>query len=356
MTALLRPRAGARAAAGSARADASVAPVDLLLVRAALHAGATPAQALTAVPDRGGPLAIITRRLVAGADLQVLAADPACPAGPLVRGLAAAEVAGAAAVPVLDGLIDAVVRAAELDRLVHTRSAQARLVARMLTALPVVGATGIALLDTGARTFLASPGGAVLMATAGLLVLLASWWMRHLVSGVGRAVLLVDPLVEAPHRVLRPGRGALDRSGADGLLPTVEALQLLAVSLAAGVPLAEAMDLVSRLGPPGVRRPLRRAADGLRAGLPPADAFPRGLQEAADVIDVSGRWGAPAVASLRLLADDLGRRATAASEAAAEQLSVRLVFPTTLLLVPAFGLLVVAPLVASALAGLDLGL
>ena len=336
--------------------DGQIATVDLLLVRAALHAGATPGQAVTALHDRGGVLDTTARRIAAGEDLPALALDPACPGGPLVRALAVAEVAGAAAGPVLDGLVDGVVRAAELDRLVRTRSAQARLVARMLTTLPVVGAVGIAVLDTGARTFLAGPGGLVLVVVAGLLVVVASWWMRHLVASVGRAVRDVDPLVAASRRIGRPAPGSagVPPTAGEGL-PTVEALELLAVSLAAGMPLDEAMDLVARLGPPAVRGQLRHAADGLRAGLPPLEAFPEGLAEAADVIDISRRWGAPAVTSLRLLADDLGRRAAAASEAAAEQLSVRLVFPTTLLLVPAFGLLVVVPLVVSAFSGVRLG-
>lgn len=141
-----------------------------------------------------------------------------------------------------------------------------------------------------------------------------------------------------------------------GGLPTVEAIELVALALSAGVGLVEACRLAARLGPPEVRPALADVAAHLSSGAQPAHAFPAQLGELAHLIDLTHRWGAPTAEALRLLAGDIRVRAATAAEEAAERLTVQLVFPTTLLLVPAFGLLVVAPLVASSLSGVGLGL
>lgn len=141
-----------------------------------------------------------------------------------------------------------------------------------------------------------------------------------------------------------------------GTLPTVEAVELVALALSAGVGLAEACRLAARLGPLEVRPALAEVAARLGSGAQPADAFPTQLTELAHLIDLTHRWGAPTAEALRLLAGDIRARAATAAEEAAERLTVQLVFPTTVLLVPAFGLLVVAPLVASSLSGVGLDL
>jgi hypothetical protein len=63
------------------------------------------------------------------------------------------------------------------------------------------------------------------------------------------------------------------------------------------------------------------------------------------------RWGAPAAPALRDLATDLREQRRAAVEAAAERLQLVLIFPTTLLTLPAFILAVVPPLLWSTLHG-----
>lgn len=319
-----------------------VRAVDVLLIRAALLAGATPAQAVGCLPaaTTPTPLRALARSLDAGTTLESLAGASAvghAGLGPIVRALATAEGSGASAAPALDGLLDAVTAGAALDRLVRSRSAEAKLTARFLVAIPLVTAAAISLLDPGARRFLATPPGAVVVVVAGVLIGLAAWWIRHLVGRVDRAVGATDPLAGSAN------------------LPTAECLDLLAVGLSGGLPLAGAVALVGRVGPPATRQVWADAGRALAAGLPPAEALPDRLAELADVIAIGTRWGSPSAASVRLLSRDLRDRAASAADEAAERLSVHLVFPTTLLLVPAFGLLVVVPMLASAFSGLAIG-
>lgn len=390
---------------------------DLLVVQATLAAGAGPAAALHEVTNP--VMAPVVAALRGGVGLPALAAGlhehpgvgsragrraPApsgimrlpTAAAALVRALALAEVVGAPAGPAVDGVLDAVRADLRLHGVIRIRSAQAVTSARFLVGLPVLGGVVLAALDPAARAFLGSPLGLAVMAGAGLLIGLAALWIRRLLGGIAGAGSEADPLVASDGgawaRLLRvavaagvgiavvatPALGALAallvvlgrplvhrRSdpeeaeevvvAAPGALPTVEALELVALGLAAGVGLGAACHLVARLGPVPTRPVLAGVATRLDAGTPPAEAFPTRLAELAHLVDITGRWGAPIADSLRLLAGDLRDRAATAAEEAAEQLTVRLVFPTTFLLVPAFGLLVVAPLVASSLSGIRLG-
>lgn len=337
--------------------------MDLLLVRAALHVGATPAEALCAMPvDVQPPLQAVVAGLRAGESLAERGGRP--DATVLERALATAEITGSAATPAIDALLDAVAADHQLRGLVEARSAQARLTARLLIVLPLVGAVLISLADPGARGFLVSPGGLVVILLAAVLMAVAARWMRHLSAAVDRAVLAVDPLVGDRDRLgatrfrrPRPRMRARGRAGehAGSGLPTAEGLELLALALSAGVPLVGAVTVLGQLAPPAVRPVFHAAARSLQAGRSVAEAFPPELSEVTTLIGLTAHFGAPAAPSLRLLAADLRTRARFAAETAAEQLAVRLVFPTTLLLVPAFGLLVVAPLLASAFAGFQLG-
>jgi hypothetical protein len=76
-----------------------------------------------------------------------------------------------------------------------------------------------------------------------------------------------------------------------------------------------------------------------------------GLASLGVVLAAAERWGAPAAPALRQLAGDLRADARAAAEEAAAKVELRLVFPTTLLTLPAFVLGVVPPLLRAALAG-----
>ncbi|CAN5282574.1 hypothetical protein BH23ACT9_BH23ACT9_03410 [soil metagenome] len=392
---LLVIRATLIAGAGPAQALQQTTASALSPVRRSLSAGTGLAQLAA---DLRVPQPRQRRfRTPPGGPVDALALPPAAAA--LVRALAVAEVAGAPAGPAVEGVLEGLRSDLRLQGLVRIRSAQAVISARFLIALPVVAAIGLALLDGGARRFLTSPPGVVVAVVAALLIGVASLWMGRLLRSVAGAGSTADPLV-APGRegadpvmlavvvsglvgavaagflagvvialamravgpmalrrvptaaadgeTARPSAAAVEPSHPGGV-PTAETLDLLALALAAGLGLAPACRLVARLGPCEVRPVMSAVAARLSTGATAHEALPGQLAELAHLIDLTGRWGAPIAEPLRLLAGDLRDRAAVAAEEAAERLTVRLVFPTTLLLVPAFGLLVVAPLVASSL-------
>lgn len=326
-----------------------VGPTDLLAVRAALVAGATPTQALDEVicPT----LDAVRRAVAAGVPLARIAADdPDLPpaASSLVRVMAVAELAGAPAVEAVDAVQSAVDQQSRLQATVRVRSAQAVLSARFLTGLPVLGALALVAVDADARRVLVGPLGVVLVGAAGMLIAVAVLWMRRLLHAVARAGTAADPLLpDRPPR--RATRRAADRPVVD--LPTAEVIDLVALALSAGLGLAEAVRTAATVGPTATRPALDRTARSLAVGVAPRDAFPDGLAEAAHLIDITHRWGAPTAEALRVLATELRDRAATAAETAAERLTVHLIFPTTTLLVPAFALLVVVPTVAAMLGG-----
>jgi len=69
------------------------------------------------------------------------------------------------------------------------------------------------------------------------------------------------------------------------------------------------------------------------------------------VLAATERWGAPAEPALRRLAADLRADRRAAAEEAAERAQLALVFPTTLLTLPAFTVGAVPPMLWSAFSG-----
>jgi len=110
--------------------------------------------------------------------------------------------------------------------------------------------------------------------------------------------------------------------------------------------------VVAPLAPPAARDPLERGAHRLRGGWQPDDAFADGgLSSLGAVLGASERWGAPAEPALHRLAAELRSARRAAAEEAAERTQLALVFPTTLLTLPAFTVGVVPPLLWSAFTG-----
>jgi Flp pilus assembly protein TadB len=389
-------------------ATADVGTADLLVVHATLTAGASPTDAL--LQTRAVALGAVRSSLRAGEPLTQIAGHgggrsaggPAAAA--LVRALAVAEAVGAPAGPAVEQVLAAVRADLRLTGLIAVRSAQAVTSSRFLIALPLAGALGLAAFDPAARRFFASAVGVAVVALAAVLIGLATLWIRRLVGAVAHVDPLGAPARSGPHAVhlavggtamiawLANGPAAafavlvvlggcaptvrrwLDARDDDehgnsppdavdavvvtetpGALPTVEGLELMALAMSAGVDLAEATRLAARLGPPESAPVLTAVAGRLSAGLDVAEAFPPRLAELVHLIEVTRHWGAPTAEALRLLAGEIRDRAAVAAEGAAERLTVQLVFPTTLLLVPAFGLLVVTPMVASSLSTFQLG-
>jgi tight adherence protein C len=140
-----------------------------------------------------------------------------------------------------------------------------------------------------------------------------------------------------------------------------EVVDLVHVAVSAGLSVRQAVAaLAPRVpGPLGdeLRRSLteaergRRLADALDDVPARAGEVTRGLVGA---LTAAERYGAPLGEGLERLAGEVRADNRRAAEAAARKVPVKLLFPLVVCILPAFGLLTVAPLVASALEGLRL--
>jgi Flp pilus assembly protein TadB len=372
------------------RVAAPLDPALLLEIGAALSAGASPPAALAATAT-DGPLAPIAQQARVGASLADLAAtvdtgDAA--ADLLLRALAIAERTGAGAVAAVRQASLAIRDEAQLARLLRSRTAQARGTALVLMVVPVLAWLLLVVLDVRALRFYATPLGLVTGAVTLALLATGRAWSLGLVAAAGHAAVAADPLT--PRRA-RPDLGralalavpalvviglaagpvvGLVAGGIAGLLRVMrrpaarrgagrhdrgaggaaEAVELVAVALAGGLPTGAAVAVAAEVAPPAARPALTMAARRLRAGWDAAAAFDgTGLQTLGRALAASDRWGAPAGEALRALADDLRADRRAATEEAAERVQLNLVFPTTLLTLPAFVLGVVPPLLWTSL-------
>jgi Flp pilus assembly protein TadB len=142
----------------------------------------------------------------------------------------------------------------------------------------------------------------------------------------------------------------------DAELPS--ACDLLVVAVGAGGTPAAAVEMVAIWGPPHVAEAFARvqAAGELGASLPDALAAMAAdcpaLAPMADVLTAGVTLGAPAAGALTRLADESRAAARRRAETRARVLPVKLLFPLVFLVLPAFGLLTVAPALISAMARL----
>jgi tight adherence protein B len=309
----------------------------LARLRAALSAGASPGTALVECAG-GGILEPVVRAVRLGQPLAEAAAhvdtgDPA--ADLLVRALGVAERAGAGALSAVEQALDSVREAAALRRLVQVRTAQARGTALVLAVLPGLLWTLLVLFDPRALGFYATAPGVVTGSLAVAFVLASYWWSRRIVRAASRAAFEADPLAGDGH------------SGG-----AAEAIELVAVAMSGGLSPALAVATVAPLSPPAARAVLAAAGRRLSGGWTADAAFAgTGLASLGVVLAAAERWGAPAGPALQRLSADLHADARAATEEAAAKVELRLVFPTTLLTLPAFVLGVVPPLLRAALTG-----
>jgi Flp pilus assembly protein TadB len=367
-------------------AEPALRAVDLVELRAAIEAGVAPAAALAAVGR--GPLEGVATELRLGRSLGELAGavatgDPR--ADLLVRGLAVAERTGAGAVAAVEQVLRAAEEAAAVARALRTRTAQARGTALVLAALPLVLWGLLVLLDPAVLRFYRSPVGIGTAVGAVALMAASRSVVRRVIAAVERAPADADPLRGAPAprdprralalalpvaAVLGVGAGpvvGLLGAGAGAVLGlrrrataapdlrgggTPEVAELLAVAVDAGLPPVAAVAEVAELGPPAARPALATAARRQRAGWAVDEAFAgSGLEPLGAVLAAAGRWGAPVGPALRRLAAEGRADRRAAGDAAAERAQLVLVFPTTLLTLPAFVLAVVPPVLWTAFAG-----
>ncbi len=133
------------------------------------------------------------------------------------------------------------------------------------------------------------------------------------------------------------------------------AMDLLVVAVGAGAPPQRAVEIAAIWAPPTVRVPLRQVLNVTELGGSFTDALDEMARVApilapiADVLVASARLGAPAGTALTRLGDDARAQLRRRAETRARKLPVKLLFPLVFLVLPAFGLLTVAPALISAL-------
>lgn len=146
-----------------------------------------------------------------------------------------------------------------------------------------------------------------------------------------------------------------------GAVPDVVDLFLLAVDAGLTVPLALRAVAARTTGPLGDE--LTRTVDAVDLGRRTADALDdlarpdragEAVRPLVAALAASERYGAPLASSLVRLADEARRQRRRRAEEAARRLPVTLLFPLVTCTLPAFGLLTVGPLIASAVQSLRL--
>lgn len=362
-----------------------VSTADLLRVRAALSVGAPPAEAFTAVADPA--LAGMVRAVQLGQPLATVARSApndggARGVGPLLRALALAERCGHGGVAAVDAALQTRHDALVDEQRLAAKAAQATGTARLLTALPVVAWLLLIALDRTALGFYATPIGWGCATGTVLLAVVGRRWARRLVAQATGAAAQADPLAgHAPpfdrmraaavalplvitlwwtaHPLVAVVAGVAVALVAGRAKPpppppcqTVEVIQLLRMVLAAETGVALAFEHVADVVAAPIDAQLRGVASRLRSGSGVAEAFAgTGLTEVGAVLEITERWGVAAAGPLQLLIESVRAQQRGAAETAAERVQLALVFPTTLLTLPAFVLAVVPPLVWTALAG-----
>jgi tight adherence protein C len=160
--------------------------------------------------------------------------------------------------------------------------------------------------------------------------------------------------------VLRSRRGRRRRLAAIARdLPDV--VDLLVLAVGAGLTVRLAVAAVARRSPSPLGAELARAGHDADLGRRLADALddiPARAGEATRplvaALIASERYGAPLGASLERLAHEVRADRRRRAEEAARKVPVKLLFPLVSCTLPAFGLLTVAPLIASAVRSLRL--
>ena len=309
----------ARTAVASAEQEEVASLVQRLAVL--LAAGVPPASAWGyLVPDNGDapqpPLGDVVRAIEANApaDDAILAVVDRSPASAGWRGLAAAwrvaTDAGAPLAPTLAELAASLRDLAETGREVQVALAAPIATARMVMALPAVGVLfGLALGFDTLGTLFRTPAGLACLAVGVSLMLAARAWNRRLV------------------------RSAAPTGHSPGL-----ALDLVAIAVSGGASTDRATAAVEGA--------CERSAIPLEAERLAIDS----------VLALSRRAGVPAAALLRSEASEARRRARSDGARRAATLSVTLMLPLGLCILPAFMLLGVAPLLIAVISSTVAGI
>ena len=171
---------------------------------------------------------------------------------------------------------------------------------------------------------------------------------------MGPLAIIVAPVLGAfgykvPSAYLRSKVSANKRAVASAL---PDAVELLAVCTQAGLNIPLALERVARATPGVLGDELGRVVDQVGLGATRRDAL-KGLVARCDLDDVhafvsaldqADRFGAGVASSLDALAADMRSRRRTQTEEAARRAPVKMLFPLVLMILPAFILLTIVPL------------
>lgn len=183
---------------------------------------------------------------------------------------------------------------------------------------------------------------------------LAPWLVAAL---LGVAVLVAPrrrrPASPARSVRTRPGFPGRPKSPADhsrDAQTIASTLVLLALAYRSGLPSWQVLEAVATESPEGVGGDLRQVGAALRWGADEQEAWGSvdpAWAPAARAISIAHRAGLPPATLLMTASDDLRRADLERLEVVAAQVGVRLVLPLGLVLLPAFCLTTVVPLVVA---------
>lgn len=174
------------------------------------------------------------------------------------------------------------------------------------------------------------------------------------------------PVTDARRRRRSPPGARRRRRRAEAAIADAvpDVVDLFAVAVASGLNTRLALRAVAERAPPGqLADALRRTVDRVETtGIRLADAIDRlndelhgdAVRSLASAITDAERYGAALGPTLDRLADDARRTRQRKAEEAARRIPVKLLFPLVTCILPAFGLLTVAPLIAGGLRALRL--
>lgn len=174
----------------------------------------------------------------------------------------------------------------------------------------------------------------------------------------------IEPLRHATpsRRRFRIGRTSADASVIDRTatqqLPLIVALLQLAI--AAGYGPRTSISIVGEYGHGPVAGWFTHIAQNVSAGADLAQAvdlhreFPDGVRRVLRMLEQAERYGQPIGPQLGLLADELHREQIAEIDVASQRMSVHMIFPLVLCILPAFLLLSILPLLIALLDQINL--
>jgi tight adherence protein C len=157
-------------------------------------------------------------------------------------------------------------------------------------------------------------------------------------------------------------RRRLRRAAAQSVRELADVIDLFALAVASGLNLRLALYAVASRAPPAWTAALLGTVHRVERGIGVADALddlPAATGEHAhplvSVLVTSERYGTALLPALDRLAGEARLEQRRRAEEAARRVPVKLLFPLVLCILPAFGALTVAPLLAGALGSLRLG-